>query len=100
MVAKGKLNAPGAAGRAATPRAIAFGIESALGSLPCVALFSDRVFVVSLAERSRALDRSMFASRFELEITVGMDRLLSAFEHVTWSDVDNRTVQSLSLIHI
>ena len=40
----------------------------------------------------------MFASRFELEITVGMDRLLSAFEHVTWSDVDNRTVQSLFVV--
>jgi hypothetical protein len=40
----------------------------------------------------------MFASRFELAITLGMDRQLSTFKHVTWSDVANRTVQSLFVV--
>jgi hypothetical protein len=40
----------------------------------------------------------MFASRLELAITLGMDRLLSTFKHVTWSDVANRTVQSLFVV--
>jgi hypothetical protein len=40
----------------------------------------------------------MFACRFELAITLGLDRLLSAFKHVTWSDVANLTVQLLFVV--
>ena len=40
----------------------------------------------------------MFASRLELAITLGMDRLLSTFKHVTWGDVASRTEQSLFVV--
>jgi len=92
MVAQGKWGAPGAAGGTTAPSALAIGIDSALGSLPSVALPSDRGLVASLTERGCAQDGSMHANRCELAITLGRDRLLSALQHVTWGDVAKRTV--------